>query len=137
MQRFTRPHRSVEPTRFSRMKPNTNTIDEGPLFGGDSLPLKSPHLYSCPWARQNGAVLGDFDVLSLCDTGAQWYCDVAEREQLQLESKLRETLGPKAEGGFGSGPGLRTGGAWRLFGEEGLERSTWLVMRHALCDPRV
>ncbi|CAJ1405576.1 unnamed protein product [Effrenium voratum] len=47
--------------------------------------LGPPHL-----SGQNGAVLGDFDVLSLCDTGAQWYCDVAEREQLQLESKLRE-----------------------------------------------
>lgn len=46
-------------------------------------------------ARHNGEVLGDFDVLSLCDTAAQWYADAAEREQLQLESKLRELLGQR------------------------------------------
>eukprot|EP00439_Symbiodinium_sp_Y106_P057662 s2070_g8.t1 len=40
--------------------------------------------------RQNGEVLQDFDVLTLCDTGAQWYTDVTEREHLELERRLRE-----------------------------------------------
>ena len=42
--------------------------------------------------RQNGEVLQDFDVLTLCDTGAQWYTDVTEREHLELERRLREPL---------------------------------------------
>lgn len=44
------------------------------------------------FARHNGEVLSDFDVLSLVDTAAQWYADATEREQLQLENKLRELL---------------------------------------------
>ena len=45
------------------------------------------------WAcRQNGEALQDFDVLTLCDTGAQWYTDVSEREQLEVERRLREPL---------------------------------------------
>ena len=42
--------------------------------------------------RQKGEVLHDFDVLTLCDTGAQWYTDVAEREHLELERRLKEPL---------------------------------------------
>ena len=37
-------------------------------------------------------MLQDFDVLTLCDTGAQWYTDVTEREHLELERRLREPL---------------------------------------------
>ena len=47
----------------------------------------------CFWPRSNGEGLSDFDVLSLCDTGAQWYEDATGREQLNLESKLQEPLG--------------------------------------------
>eukprot|EP00931_Biecheleriopsis_adriatica_P077416 TRINITY_DN50995_c0_g1_i1.p1 TRINITY_DN50995_c0_g1~~TRINITY_DN50995_c0_g1_i1.p1 ORF type:complete len:855 (+),score=157.54 TRINITY_DN50995_c0_g1_i1:357-2567(+) len=41
---------------------------------------------------KQGETLRDFDVLSLCDTGAQWYTDAAEREQLGLEAKLQELV---------------------------------------------
>ncbi len=44
------------------------------------------------FVRHNGEALSDFDVLSLVDTAAQWYADATEREQLQLENKLRELL---------------------------------------------
>ncbi|CAE7215109.1 ERBIN [Symbiodinium natans] len=43
-------------------------------------------------SRQNGEALQDFDVLTLCDTGAQWYTDVSEREQLEVERRLREIV---------------------------------------------
>lgn len=42
--------------------------------------------------RKNGDQVEDFDVLSLCDTGAQWYADDLGREELGLEGKLRVPL---------------------------------------------
>lgn len=67
------------------------------LHGEKSLENDSEHLASTAWllappynSRSNGEVLGDFDVLSLCDTAAQWYADATEREQLKLESKLQK-----------------------------------------------
>ncbi|CAE8625995.1 unnamed protein product, partial [Polarella glacialis] len=37
-------------------------------------------------------LLASFDVLSLCDTNAQWYCDAPERLNLEVEAKLKELV---------------------------------------------
>ncbi|CAK9065422.1 Leucine-rich repeat-containing protein 1 (LANO adapter protein) (LAP and no PDZ protein) [Durusdinium trenchii] len=59
--------------------------DEVEQLASTAWLLAPPH-----HSGRNGEVLEDFDVLSLCDTAAQWYADTAEREQLHVESKLKE-----------------------------------------------
>eukprot|EP00928_Gymnodinium_smaydae_P071850 TRINITY_DN55330_c0_g1_i1.p1 TRINITY_DN55330_c0_g1~~TRINITY_DN55330_c0_g1_i1.p1 ORF type:complete len:826 (+),score=45.49 TRINITY_DN55330_c0_g1_i1:59-2536(+) len=85
--RFSRLHQKIHGQRPAAVRSN-----------GDASRASSTAWLSAPTRprrrllSQFGSSLSEFDVLSLCDTGAQWYTAAEEREQLDLEPRLRELV---------------------------------------------